>query len=166
MLKFTVKLWASEYKSEAFFPRWCNGSTRGFGPFGPSSNLGWGIINSYMQIITPFLTLQNTLRIHHWQTKSYAEHKALGKAYESLDPLIDQFVEVYFGKYGSINAKETFKINLENYRPGGCKEMIDESISYLENFENSLKENDTELLNIRDEMLAVLQQTKYLLRLT
>lgn len=119
-----------------------------------------------MQIITPLLTLQNTLRIHHWQTKSYAEHKALGKAYESLDPLIDQFVEVYFGKYGNINAKESFKLNLENYKAGGCKEMIDESVSYLENLENSLKENDTELLNIRDEMLSVLQQTKYLLRLT
>ena len=119
-----------------------------------------------MQIITPLLTLQNTLRVHHWQTKSYSEHKALGKAYEGLDPLIDQFVEVYFGKYGSINAKESFKISIENYKGGSCKEMIDESISYLENFENSLKENDTELLNIRDEMLAVLQQTKYLLRLT
>lgn len=166
MLRFTIKLWASEYKSEAFFPRWCNGSTRGFGPLGPSSNLGWGIINSIMQIITPLLTLQNTLRVHHWQTKSYAEHKALGKAYEDLDPLIDQFVEVYFGKYGNINAKESFKINLENYKAGGCKEIIDESINYLENFENSLKENDRELLNIRDEMLAVLQQTKYLLRLT
>lgn len=119
-----------------------------------------------MQIITPLLTLQNTLRIHHWQTKSYAEHKALGNAYEGLDPLVDQFVEVYFGKYGNINAKDSFKLTLENYKPGACKEMIDEYVKYLENMENSLKETDSELLNIRDEMLAVLQQTKYLLRLT
>lgn len=119
-----------------------------------------------MQLITPLLTLQNTLRIHHWQTKSYAEHKALGKAYESLDPLIDQFIEVYFGKYGNINAKENFKIILENYSSGGCTELIDESIQYLENITEFLKDNDSELLNIRDEMLSVLQQTKYLLRLS
>jgi hypothetical protein len=35
-----------------------------------------------MAHIEKFLTLQNQLRIHHWQTPSFAEHKALGKAYE------------------------------------------------------------------------------------
>ena len=151
MLRFTIKLWASEYKSEAFFPRWCNGSTRGFGPLGPSSNLGWGIINSIMQIITPLLTLQNTLRVHHWQTKSYAEHKALGKAYEDLDPLIDQFVEVYFGKYGNINAKESFKINLENYKAGGCKEIIDELDKNIRQGRDILKRKNRVKLSIRKE---------------
>ncbi|NBO36882.1 hypothetical protein EBU91_05050, partial [bacterium] len=79
---------------------------------------------------------------------------------------IDQFIEVYFGKYGNINAKDNFKLTLENYSAGGCTEIIDESIQYLENMDNFLKETDTELLNIRDEMIAVLQQTKYLLRLS
>ncbi len=119
-----------------------------------------------MQVITPLLTLHNTLRVHHWQTKSYAEHKALGKAYTALDPLIDQFVEVYFGKYGNINAKENFKLSIENYSSGSCMDVIDEASKYLENLGNSLDETDSELLNIRDEMLSVLQQTKYLLRLS
>ena len=119
-----------------------------------------------MQIITPLLTLQNQLRIQHWQTKSYSEHKALGKAYEGLDGLIDSFVEVYFGKYGNINAKENFKISLENYSEKDCRETIDEGISFLENLTENMQQNDSELLNIRDEMLAVLQQTRYLLRLT
>lgn len=147
-------------------PRLCNGSTGGFGPSSPSSNLGWGILNIVMQIITPLLTLQNQLRIFHWQTKSYSEHKALGKAYEDLDGLVDTFVEVYFGKYGNINAKESFKLNLENYAEKNCRDTVQEGIQYLENFSNNLNENDTELLNIRDEMLAVLERTKYLLRLT
>lgn len=50
--------------------------------------------------ITKFINLQNQIRIFHWQTKSYSEHKALGSLYEGLDPLIDEFVEVYFGKNG------------------------------------------------------------------
>ena len=119
-----------------------------------------------MQIITPLLTLQNQLRIFHWQTKSYSEHKALQKAYEGLDDLIDIFVEVYFGKYGNINAKDSFKLNLENYSAKDCRETIQDGINYLQNLTNEMKENDTELLNIRDEMLAVLERTKYLLRLT
>ena len=117
-------------------------------------------------VITPFLTIQNQLKILHWQTKSFSEHKALGKAYDSLDPLIDQFVEVYFAKYGNINAKDTFKINLINYGDRPCKEMIEDFVNSVENIRNNLSENDTELLNISDEILAVLQQTKYLLRLT
>lgn len=119
-----------------------------------------------MQIITPFLTILNQLKILHWQTKSYAEHKALGKAYESLDPLVDSFVEVYIGKYGNINAKDNFKITVENYSSKPCKESIEEFVNMAENIRNNLQESDTELLNISDEILAVLQQTKYLLRLT
>ena len=48
--------------------------------------------------IRDLLQMQNQLRIFHWQTKSYAVHKALGKAYESLNDLIDTFVETALGR--------------------------------------------------------------------
>ena len=32
-------------------------------------------------MITELISLQNQVRILHWQTKSFAEHKALGKCY-------------------------------------------------------------------------------------
>jgi len=43
--------------------------------------------------ITGLLTLQNQLRIFHWQTTVYSEHTAFGTAYEALDDLIDSFIE-------------------------------------------------------------------------
>ncbi len=46
-----------------------------------------------MNLISTFLCMQSQLRVWHWQTNSYAEHKALGKLYESLDGLVDDFVE-------------------------------------------------------------------------
>ena len=46
------------------------------------------------------LNFQTELRLHHWGTKSYATHKALGKLYESLDGLIDTFTEAYIGIEG------------------------------------------------------------------
>ena len=55
-----------------------------------------------MKLITPFLKIQQQLRIFHWQTESYAQHKAFGKAYEEFDDLIDTFVETYIGKYGKV----------------------------------------------------------------
>lgn len=117
--------------------------------------------------ITTFLTIQAQLRILHWQTKSYAEHKALGKAYEGLDGLIDQFVEVHSGKYGSTLAKNNFQITAVNYKDANTMALIDSYIAYLTNeLPQVCKEGDTDLLNIRDEMLSVLNRTKFLLRLT
>ena len=116
--------------------------------------------------ITKMLTLQNQIRIYHWQTKSYSEHKALGSLYEGLDPLIDEFVEVYFGKNGVRKAKETFDLSLENYDDSNPTSFINACIEFLTNeLPPLLKPQDTELLNIRDEMLALLNQTKYLMTL-
>ena len=116
--------------------------------------------------ITKMLTLQNQLRIFHWQTKSYAEHKALGAAYKALEGSIDSFVETYFGKNGIRKASETFNISLANYGETDTMSVLDDAISFLVNELPSLVETtDTDLLNIRDEMLATLNHTKYLLSL-
>ena len=53
-----------------------------------------------MQIITPLIQFQQQLRIFHWQTDSYAQHRAFGSAYEELDDLIDTFVETFMGIFG------------------------------------------------------------------
>ena len=46
-------------------------------------------------IITKLLGLQNQLQILHWQTKKYARHMAYGDTYETLEDLIDTFIEIY-----------------------------------------------------------------------
>jgi len=58
-----------------------------------------------MKLVSPLIRIQEQLRIFHWQTESYAQHKAFGKAYEELGELIDQFVEVYMGKNGKVKVK-------------------------------------------------------------
>ena len=118
-----------------------------------------------MKLFAPFLRIQNQLRIFHWQTESYAQHKAFGKAYEQLDNLIDTFVEVYMGKYGRSKAKIAYNIELENLS-GDYLSVIDSYVGYLIDLNNELDAvNDSELLNIRDEMLALLNRLKYLLTL-
>lgn len=118
-----------------------------------------------MKLITSFLTIQNQLRIYHWQTSSYAQHKAFGKAYNDLDDLIDNFLEVYMGKYGVIKAGIKYSFSLDNFGDN-FMEFVDSSIEFLKNLVVELDvEKDTDLVNIRDEMLAVLNKLKYLLRL-
>lgn len=119
-----------------------------------------------MKLFAPFLRIQNQLRIFHWQTDSYAQHKAFGKAYEELDGLIDSFVEVYMGKYGRSRAKLTYNVELQNLDDQHLL-IIDTYLDYLISLNSELDPAmDSELLNIRDEMVAVLNRLKYLLTLS
>lgn len=117
--------------------------------------------------ISFFLQLQSQLRVLHWQTKSYAEHKALGKLYDTLDPLIDTFVEAHAGKYGNTLGNPNFSFSVNNYKDSNSMGVIQTAIEFLTNeLPKKLNSNtDTDLLNIRDEMVSALNQTKYLLRL-
>lgn len=120
-----------------------------------------------MNIVTKFLTFQNQTKILHWQTLSYAEHKALDGLYESLEANIDEFVETFMGKYGRIVSEKTFNLSLENYSNLSPAVFVSEIEKYLiEELPTMLDiKTDSDLLNIRDAMLGNVKQTKYLLTL-
>lgn len=119
-----------------------------------------------MNFVTNLLTLHNQFKVFHWQTQkkpgSYAQHIAFGTAYDDLTPLIDQFIEIYQGKKGVIMGRDGFNLSLNNLddRP---ESMIDEFVNYFTNNVPSVldEKTDTDLLNIKDEMLGILNQTKY-----
>jgi len=119
-----------------------------------------------MNFITNLLTLHNQFKVYHWQTQkkvgSYAQHVAFGTAYDELGPKIDDFIEIYQGKRGVIRGRDGFTVNLQNLDDTPTV-FIDEFVNYLtQNIPESLDQNvDTDLLNIRDEMLGILNQTKY-----
>lgn len=116
-------------------------------------------------MIGSLMAMQNQFRVFHWQTESFAQHKAFGEAYENLDGLIDEFVEIYQGKNGIVKPGDGIKIKLENLDDSPA-DMIDVFIDYLKNdLPEELEDTDTDLLNIRDEMMGLLNQTKYLLLL-
>ena len=123
-----------------------------------------------MNIITNLLTIHNQMRVFHWQTQkkpgSYAQHIAFGTAYEDLDPLIDDFVEIFQGKNGAIMGKDGFTVRLMNLSDDP-EAIIDEYIKFLrETIGESLEPQfDSDLLNIRDEMMGILNQTKYRLHM-
>ncbi len=120
-----------------------------------------------MTCVQKLMNFQNELRLHHWGTKSYSAHKAIGKLYEGLDPLIDSFTESYLG----VNGREEIKQITELKLNGPFRTSSDQVINSLEDFlmneiRKEVGEDQTALLNIIDEMLGLTQQTKYLLTLT
>lgn len=114
-----------------------------------------------------FFRMQTTVKLYHWQTTSYAQHVASDGMLGKVMPLIDTFVEMYSGRYGRprFDGSLTLKIPTEMTAHDmaryirKCTDVLrDEIPKYLD-------ESDTDLLNVRDEMLGILTQTLYLLTL-
>jgi hypothetical protein len=116
-------------------------------------------------LVNGLLQIQQQIRILHWQTKSYARHKAYGKTYDQLGDLIDEFMEVHMGKYGRFELQDK-RVALENLEQMTVSDFIDQSIEFLIGITEKVdSKRDTDLLNIRDEMLAKMNRLKYLLTL-
>jgi hypothetical protein len=118
-----------------------------------------------MNLVELLLTIQNQLKIFHWQTKSYAEHKALDDAYGTLTDLFDEFLETYMGKYGRPKAENQFTINLENYSENYISCIKTFKLIVQKDLSKAFSEEDTDLLNLRDEILGALNKLCYLLSL-
>lgn len=111
-----------------------------------------------------FFTLQNNIRMYHWQTDSFARHKATDDCLEKLDGLVDKFMEVYQGKYGKIQKGNT-QVSITTLTDKSSIEFLKQCIKYLSNItheEPSIKPSDTDILNLRDELIGTLHQTLYL----
>jgi hypothetical protein len=114
-----------------------------------------------------FFTLRDQIKLYHWQTSSYARHKATDDLIKELDGLIDQYVEIYMGKYGRPKiTKGTSVVTVKNMSEKTAVRFVQEAILYLQGpLTRSLKGTDTDLANIRDEMVGHLNQLLYLFSL-
>jgi hypothetical protein len=114
------------------------------------------------QVVEKMIEMEQQLRIWHWQTKLFSRHQAYGQTYAALGDLIDSFMEVYMGKYDRVSAPSS--IQLQDLGEN-VEEKLDEYTNFLVSISNELNDTDTDLLNIRDEILALLNKLKYLLTL-
>lgn len=115
------------------------------------------------EIASKLIEIQMQLKFYHWQTTSYARHMAYGFAYDSMNDLIDTFVETLMGKYGRVPALPT---KVYNRSEKSSHVFIEETKLYLLSFNSMLNPAaDSDLLNIRDEMLQVFNKLNYLLTL-
>jgi DNA-binding ferritin-like protein len=111
------------------------------------------------------MEMLNMVKLYHWKTHSYSEHKSTDELYEHLGENIDKFVEVLMGKdekrihmmesriqlVDTKNTKE-FKTRILQYRT-----FFTDMDIYLDS------RRDSDLLSIRDDILADINQFLYLL---
>lgn len=115
------------------------------------------------EIINYFFTIQDNIKLYHWMTKSYSRHKSTDELYTSLLSLTDKFVEIYIGKYGRPELDDKFlKIKLNKIDDKQFIVYLDNIIDFMIKINNKLNKNDVDLLSIRDDIVSLLNQAKYL----
>jgi hypothetical protein len=111
-----------------------------------------------------FFTLQNTLKLYHWSTKSYSRHISSDNLFNNIILTSDKFMETFQGKYGKINVGVEFITNNKVLNDNEIIVFLNEAKIWLQSVvkNNMLNIEDTDLLNIRDDLLGNINQTLYL----
>lgn len=113
------------------------------------------------QLLTVFFQHQIKLKMYHFQTKKYGAHKASDSYLDKLASNFDKFMEVAQGAFGKVETNK-ININVITIDDNNIYEELDNYINILRKLDGSLKDY-SELLNIRDELVADAIQLKYLL---
>lgn len=122
------------------------------------------------QIARKFFEILLMIKLFHWKTYSYATHKATDELYGKYNDHMDKFMEILLGKTGirmDFTKEKTISlIDLES------REKLIEKINDYKSYLVDLSSNkmmklmtNTDLLNIRDEILGDMNQFLYLLSL-
>lgn len=128
-----------------------------------------GLVRGFEREITViFFEMLLLVKLFHWKTHSYATHKATDELYSKLNDDIDKFIEVLLGKTGTrIDLTNTKHISLHDLNnTNQLTQKVESFKSYLVNLTNhkAMKlMTNTDLLNIRDEILGDMNQFLYLL---
>ena len=106
---------------------------------------------------------QEQIHLLHWQTNSYAEHKALGSLYEYIQDFKDDLIEKLMGYIG----RKPVVYKLELLSTSTSNVVLDELLS----FAKSLKEYGEmncyqDICNLSDSLSGEAAKSKYLLTLS
>ena len=123
------------------------------------------------EITITFLEMLMMIKLFHWKTFDFSAHKSSDELYSNLNTNIDKFIEVLLGKTSLridlLRSKTLKLVDVSNTEE--LKEKITIFKNYLVNLNNNkfmkIMEN-TDLYNIRDEILSDLNQFLYLLTLS
>jgi len=115
----------------------------------------------FCEMVCQLLHSQTQVHIFHLGTKSYAEHKALQKFYESIDALTDGLIESYQGKYGLLS-------NYKSYKNQSYKNK-NQVLKYFKGLLNTIEEkrdccDDSYIQNQIDTVQELIYSTMYKLR--
>jgi hypothetical protein len=116
-------------------------------------------------VIKTFFHMNLNIKLYHWQTQKYARHIASDALLTLLLVNIDRFVETYSGRYERPDFKQVdFEVKVSEFNDKTIVSLLNYYVKFLKT-ELPKHLQDTDLLNIRDDMLADINKTLYLFTL-
>jgi hypothetical protein len=116
-----------------------------------------------MEFIQYFMELSTGLKLYHWHTELYPRHIASGDLFDKVISTMDKFIEIYQGKRGIIEGTLKIECNINKFTDSYIVQSLNRAKTSLMDLSNQLlTEEDTDLLNIRDELLGDINKTLYL----
>jgi hypothetical protein len=120
-------------------------------------------------IVKILLDIQHKIKLYHWSTKIYSRHIASDNLHKRLVDLTDSFIEKYIARYSRDVLKiKNDQINLKTFTDKEMQVFLEKDVKdFLINVipKHIHPSKDTDLINIRDEMLAEINQALYLFSL-
>jgi hypothetical protein len=116
-------------------------------------------------IIKQLIEFREQIKLYHWRTTSYARHKATDEFIENFDPKVDEFVEVLMGGRNEKNTDD-FSVSFITLREEAAESHIigfRDWVNYT--LPRHIHNHETDLLNLKDEILALVNRLLYLFRL-
>jgi hypothetical protein len=121
-------------------------------------------MNNKAFFITTFLELLNMIKLFHWKTQSYSLHIATDNLHSKLSENIDRFVEILIAKNNHrINGIHSQLNLVHNNNTQDFIQKIHKFREFFISIEKYLDgSKDSDLLSIRDDILADINQFLYL----
>lgn len=124
--------------------------------------------NNIDAIVSELLWLTNQIKEFHWFHDDAKKHEILGKLYDSFSEKVDEFVEVYMGMYP--DEKSTSRSLLPALKPyeqdpALVPAFFQTMADYIKLLGKDVRVQDTDLLNVVQDMGNQLERTRYLYRM-
>ena len=121
---------------------------------------------SIAHLMLELMQIADQAKIIHWQTRYDREHRHYGAFYEGFIDQMDTIVEAIAGKYGKDKLKfGEAAIEVCDYEMAVSEffEMVEGVLrgTFCQLFD---RDADSELYNLADEILDLVNKTKYLLQ--
>jgi hypothetical protein len=113
------------------------------------------------KLLKAFFIHKIGIKMLHFQTKYFGTHKALDEYLVKFDANFDRFMEVSQGINGIINIK-SIDLKVKTLTDKNAQSKLSDFGELLQEM-SATHEKHPDLLAIRDEMLADVNQLKYLL---
>ena len=108
------------------------------------------------ELVSHVFAMRNAAHLAHWATKSYSEHKALGKFYDDLIDKIDNIVEAYQGYYGLIGEVRIMMMPKDR-----IVNTVRTELGWIQTNRDKIAKKNTMIENLIDDLMQTYSTTHY-----